>query len=143
MAARTDKTSFATSGNLKTELNLKSAYPVLEVGHVVYDGAANDVHLLMLNYSDGTFRTVNVVGTATSFDLINGNDAVVVRSWMERELNILIGGWPDGLIQGSTCTLNAGTWTCVITHNGIDYTGTDTSKPDSMAKAFIKVLKAT
>lgn len=102
MAARTDKTSFATSGNLKTELNLKSAYPVLEVGHVVYDGAANDVHLLMLDYSDGTFRTVNVVGTATSFDLINGNDAVVVRSWMERELNILIGGWQG--IEGSTCT---------------------------------------
>lgn len=141
MAARTDKTSFATSGNLKTELNLKSAYPALEVGHVVYDGAANDVHLLTLDYSDGSFRTVNIVGTVTSFDLINGNDAVVVRSWMERELNILIGNWPG--IEGAACTLNSGTWTCVITHLGVQYTSTDTSKPDSMSKAFIKVLKAT
>lgn len=96
----------------------------------------------MLDYSDGTFKTVNFVGNVASPDDLNGSDAIVVRSWVERELNFLIGTWPDGLIQGSTCTLNADIWTCVITHNGIEYNATDTRKPDSMAKAFIKVLKA-
>lgn len=141
MSSRTSRTGFTVSTNLKTELVLKSAYPVLAASHLVYDGAANDLHLLLIDLPNNIFKTVNFIGNVASPDDVSGDDPVLVRSWVERELNDLLGPWPG--LEGIVCTFNVDMWNCVITHNGIQYTGNDTSKPDSMAKAFIKVLKAT
>lgn len=107
MAQKTERTSFNVSNNLKNALTANDAYPPLEVGHTVYAGAANDIHLLTLDYSDGSFRTVNFTAGVGSADNVAGNDPALVRFWMDRELNILISSWPG--VEGAECTLNAST----------------------------------
>lgn len=139
MAEKSERSSFNTSKNLKNALIAKGANPALEVPHSVYAGAANDIHLLVHQYNNGRFRTLNITAGVASVDNVNGNDPALVRFWMDFELDDFIGQWPG--VEGAVCTLNASTWTCVITHLGINYTGTDTSEPDAMCKAFIKVLQ--
>lgn len=90
MALKTDSTGFATSKNLATELALKNAVPALEAGMVVFDNAANDKHLLITDFSNGTFKTVNESVGVTSFDDILASDPLLTRCWVERELNALI-----------------------------------------------------
>ena len=138
MAQKNERTAFAVSNNLKTALLAKGLYPIIETAQSFYSGAANDIHLTIEGFSDGFFRTVNITGTTPSFDEIDSQDPSLSRIWSERELNILIGNTPG--VEGSSGVFANTTWTWTIKYNGVNYTGTDASKPDAMAKAFIKVV---
>lgn len=70
-------------------------------------------------------------GSATDIHLLE-------RFWMEPELDIIIAQTPG--VEGSSGVFTNTTWTWTIKYNGVNYTGTDASKPDAMAKAFIKVV---
>ena len=140
MATKLERTAYVVSNNLKTALLSKNAYPSLTIGHAVYDGAGNDQHLIVFENQNGTFRTVNVVGTTTSFDFINPADSALVRFWNEDELAVMIAQVPG--VSVSDGVFNVDTWTWTITYNGQNYTGTDTAKPDAIAKALIKVINA-
>ncbi len=138
MAQKNERTAFAVSNNLKTALIAKGIYPAIETAQSFYSGAANDIHLTTEGFSDGAFRTVNITANVPSFDFIDSQDPALSRIWSERELNILIGNTPG--VENSSGVFTNTTWTWTIKYNGVNYTGTDASKPDAMAKAFIKVV---
>lgn len=140
MATKLERTAYVVSNNLKTALAAKNAYPALVVGNAVYDGVGSDQHLIVAENQNGTFRTINVVGSTTSFDFINPADAQLVRFWNVEELAVMIAQVPG--VSSSDGVLNIDTWTWTINYNGQNYTGTDTSKPDAIAKALIKVINA-
>lgn len=139
MATKRDRTAFAVSNNLKTAMTAAGyAFPI-QPGQAFYDGAANDRHLAHEQSDDGSFRTTNVIGTTVEFDFISDGDPNLVRFWTERELQVFIGSIPG--VGGSSGTINVDTWTWVIPFNGRNYSANDTSKPDAIAKALIKVLQ--
>lgn len=140
MATKQERTSYATSNNLKTAFIAKSAHPPLDQGQAVYDGAGNDQHLLVQAMPDGSFRTINVTNAGTSFDFVDATDTALVRFYNERELGVLIAGIPG--VTNSSGSFSDPTWTWVISFNGQNYSGSDTSKPDAIAKALIKVVNA-
>lgn len=139
MAQKTERTSFNVSTNLKNALTANNAYPPLEVGHTVYAGAANDIHLVTGQSDEGPYRTTNITGTTVSFDFILASDPDLSRIWSDAELEVFIASFvPESL----TCTFLTPDWTCSIVINGVTNTGVDTKKPDAMAKALIKLLNA-
>jgi len=138
MAQKNEKTSFNVSNNLKVALQAKGIYPPTETGQTFYEGAANDIHLLSEPQANGTFRTTNVTAGVVSFDFVRGDDPLLTRFWMEPELTDIIAGTPG--VEGSSGVFANNVWTWTIVHNGVNHTGTDSSKPDAMAKAFIKVV---
>lgn len=139
MATKRDRTAFAVSNNLKTAMNAAGYIIPIQPGQAFYDGAANDRHLAHEQFDDGSFRTTNVIGTAIEFDFISEGDPNLARFWTERELQVFIGSIPGA--GGSSGTLNVDTWTWVIPFNGQNFSANDTSKPDAIAKALIKVLQ--
>ena len=138
MAQKNERTSFNVSNNLKTALQAKGLHPATETRQAFYEGAANDIHLLSEPQANGTFRTTNVTANAVSFDFIRGDDPAITRFWMEPELSDIIAGTSG--VQGSSGVFANNVWTWTIVHNGVNHNGTDASKPDAMAKAFIKVV---
>ena len=138
MAQKNEKTSFNVSNNLKVALQAKGIYPPTETGQTFYEGAANDIHLLSEPQANGTFRTTNVTAWVVSFDFVRGDDPLLTRFWMEPELTDIIAGTPG--VENSSGVFANTTWTWTIVFNGQNYNGTDASKPDAIAKAFIKVV---
>lgn len=138
MSTKREKTSFTVSTNLKTALEAKGLGNQMQTGQAFYDGAANDIHLTDDQYDDGSFRTINITAGVVSFDFIEPSDPTLVRMYTDRELSILIGQTSG--VGGSSGVLNGSTWTWTIPFNGVDKSASDTSKPDAMAKAFIKVV---
>ena len=138
MAQKNERTAFAVSNNLKTVLQAKGLYPEVEAGQAFYEGSATDIHLLEWQQNNGLWRTTNVTAGAVSFDFIQGNNPALTRFWMEPELDIIIAQTPG--VEGSSGVFTNTTWTWTIKYKGVNYTGTDASKPDAMAKAFIKVV---
>lgn len=139
MATKRDRTAFVVSNNLKTAMNNAGWQTEVAAGQSYYDGAANDRHLVHDQFDDGSFRTTNIIGAAVDFDFIVPGDAALAHIWTERELQVFIGQIPG--VGGSSGTLNVDTWTWVIKFNGQNFNGVDTSKPDAIAKALIKVLQ--
>ena len=138
MAQKNERTSFNVSNNLKTALQAKGLYPAVETGQAFYEGAANDTHLLSEPQANGTFRTTNVTANAVSFDFVRGDDPLLTGFWMEPELDVIIAQTPG--VENSSGSFANNVWTWTIVHNGVNHNGTDASKPDAMAKAFIKVV---
>lgn len=139
MATKRDRTAFAVSNNLKTAMTNAGWQTEVAAGQAFYDGASNDRHLVHDQFDDGSFRTTNIIGTAVDFDFIVPGDPALARIWTERELQVFIGQIPG--VGGSSGTLNVDTWTWVIPFNGQNFSANDTSKPDAIAKALIKVLQ--
>lgn len=138
MAQKNERTSFNVSNNLKTALVAKGMYPPADTGQTFYEGAGNDIHMLSEPQNNGTFRTTNVTAGAVSFDFVRGDDPSLTRFWMEPELDVII-AQTNG-VENSSGVFANNVWTWTITFNGQNFTGTDASKPDAMAKAFIKVV---
>lgn len=138
MSTKREKTSFTVSTNLKNALDAKGRNNQMQPGQAFYSGAANDIHLADDQFDDGSFRTTNVTAGVVTFDFIDPADPTLVRMYTERELSIIIGQTPG--VGGSSGVLNGTTWTWTIIFNGVNQTANDTSKPDAMAKAYIKCL---
>lgn len=139
MATKRNRTAFVVSNNLKTAMNAAGWQTEVAAGQSYYDGAANDRHLVHDQFDDGSFRTTNIIGTTVDFDFIVPGDPALARIWTERELQVFIGSIPG--VGGSSGTFNVNTWTWVIPFNGQNFSANDTSKPDAIAKALIKVLQ--
>ena len=138
MSLKREKTSFTVSTNLKTALVAKSMLREMQPGQAFYSGAANDIHLAHEQGDDGAFRTTNITAGVVTFDFIDPSDDTLVRLWTERELSVIIGALNG--VQNSSGVLNVSTWTWTVVFNGQSFSASDSSKPDAMAKAFIKVV---
>jgi len=138
MSTKRERTSLTVSNNLKTALNAKGRNNQMQSGQAFYDGAANDIHLAAEQFDDGSFRSTNVTAGVVTFDFIEPSDPVLTRMYTEREMSIMIGQTPG--VGGSSGVFSGSTWTWTIIFNGVNQSANDTSKPDAMAKAYIKCL---
>lgn len=138
MAQKQAQTTYATALNLRNALLAKNGYPQLAPDMTVYDGGQNDQHLLHGQFDDGSFRTINIQQNTIWFDFIVPTDSSIVRIWVERELQVLIGNLPG--VGGSSGVFANNSWTWTIKFNGKNITGSDANKPDAIAKAIINVL---
>lgn len=142
MATKKEITNFTTSQELKVAMLSKGIDVSPMPEQVVYDGSANDQHLIIADTSDGSYRTINQVSGNVSFDFVDSTDPALVRAWSKRELDVLISIYPG--IEFSDYITNGGTpvtYTHTVRYNGINYSATNQNLPNAMAKAFIKVLE--
>jgi hypothetical protein len=141
--ARKDITSFNVSGNLKTAM-VSAGYQaetMPEPGRQFYNGSAQNRTLCLEQPPNiPGFRTVEINNNAVEFDFVDFSDAVIIRTFSIRELEVFIGQLPG--VQGSTSSLDGSTWTHIISINGTTYTATDTKQVDAMAKALRDLLNA-
>lgn len=140
MAQKRPQSSYTVSVNMKAAMVGKGIYPQLSTDMSVYDGAANDQHLLHGQWQDGSFRTLNILQNSFGFDFIEPNDPSIVRVWTEREIYEQIGNYPGVSFSDSVFTNN--TYTHTITYNGQNYIGEDPIKVNAMCKAFTDVLNS-
>ena len=138
MAQKQAQTTYTTALNLRNALQAKGLYPQLQPDMAVYDGAQNDQHLLHGQFDDGSFRTINIQQNSIGFDFIVPTDSAIVRIWVERELQVLIGSLPG--VGGSSGVFANNSWTWTIKFNSQNIAGSDSNKPDAIAKALINVL---
>lgn len=141
MATKKEITNYANALALKTALSSKGLLKPLDVNMAVFDGNNSDLHLLVSDMSDGTYRTVNNTSGVVSFDFVDKIDPALVRCFAVRELEICIGELPG--VSFSNYTENAGVYTWTIIRNGITYTGVHTGNlANACAKAFKAVVDA-
>lgn len=141
MATKKEITNYANSSQLKTAMMAKNMVKPLDVNMAVFDGNNNDLHLLVSDMSDGTFRTVNNTSGVVSFDFVDKTDPTLVRCFTIRELEACIGEIPG--VSSSTWTKNADVYTYTIIYNGNTYTGVHTGNlPNACAKAFKSMIDA-
>ncbi len=140
MAIRKEQSTYTESNNLKTALLAKGLIDRVDVNQAYYSGGATEMHLLLSDMSDGTYRSVVKTGSGVQFDYVDSNDPLLVRMWVLRELQVKIGSIPN--INFSDYTKPGQSYIFKITHNGIDYIGTDTNLPDSACKALVLLCNA-
>lgn len=138
--AKKSTTSLTVSTSLKAALQAKNAYPPIDVNQTYYNGA-NEVHLLISDMSDGTYRCVIQQTSGVSFDFHTISDPAYIREWTQRELGAIIGNY-DG-VQSSEAVQQGANWTHTIVRNGQSFQATDQNPANAQALAFIAVLNAS
>jgi len=140
MAIRKEQSTYTTSNLLKAALVSKGILDLVDVNHAYYSGGATEIHLLISDMSDGSYRSVVKTGSGVTFDFVDSNDPLLVRMWTMRELTGKIGKISN--VSFSDWTKPGANYVYKITHNGIDYLGTDANLPDSACKALLLLCNA-
>lgn len=138
--AKKNTTSFNVSTTLKNALVAKGINVTPDVNHVYYNGA-NETHLLIADMSDGTFRCIIKSTSGVDFDFHSIDDPSYIRMYTERELFILMIGFPG--VTNYVSAQQGANWTYTITRNGQNYVGEDQNIADAQAEALIAMINAS
>jgi hypothetical protein len=138
--AKKETTTFNTSSTLRTALQAKNLLGIPDVNQVYFNGA-NETHLLIADMSDGTFRCIIKSTSGVDFDFHSIDDAEYIRQYTVREVQIMIGSYPN--VSNLQVEEQGNNKTVTITHNGIASVGTSQNIADAHDLAFITVLNAS
>ncbi len=137
--AKKSTTSYNVSVTLRDILTAKGIMPTVDVNQTYYEGASQ-VHLLIADMSDGTYRCVVKTTSGIEFDFHSVDDPTYIREWTVRELYVLIGSYPG--VEANDFTQQGGKYVYRIRHNGRDFAGEDQNQANAQAFAFINLLNA-
>lgn len=136
---RKEQSNYPESNALKIALQAKGFIDNVDVNMAFYSGGSGETHLLLADMSDGTYRTV-VRSNGVNFDFVDRNDPLLVRMWTLREIQVKIASISG--VSFSDWTKPASNYIYTITHDGVNYTGTDGNLPDSACKALTALVDA-
>lgn len=140
MASKREFVNYSNSVDLKNALMAKGLYPAMDTYQDYYDGSGNDIHLTHGQHPSGAFRTVNITSQGVSSDFILPSDSGLVRRFMKLEMDYLLD--TIGGVESSINEPSGQNFIHTIIRNGIIYTGTGSSIPNSMAKCIINLVNA-
>lgn len=127
---------FSSSQALTAALVSASLMPSWEPGQVFYEGSTIK-HLLFVDYSNGSFRSVKE-GAGTSFEVIEVDNEAYARCFNQNDLEVMIGQYPN--VTYTNGSFQEGVWTWEIICDGNSYFGEDAEKIEAMAEAFLNPL---